>query len=141
MHHLDDQRNGCEQNAVVSVGEEVLCFGHKVIGEVRHFSNYPQGTESSLVICVVSRLPDATDLRMHLLPDVRVTRAQQLLNFVSQVARHFLGRDIRECTQSESDSVHVRVVHVAAQIVVNRQRKRLRSTHFFSEFVTRVRTS
>jgi hypothetical protein len=49
----------------------------------------------------------------HLLADVRVARAEQLLDLVREVARHLFRRDVRERAEREPARVHVRVVHVA----------------------------
>ena len=141
LDHFNYKRNGREQDTMVSVCQEILCFRHKVIREVRHFTNYAQGAKSSLTMTDVSKLYDPTDPGTHLLSDICVTRAQQLLNFVRQVARHLLRRNIRKRTQGKSDRVHVRMVHVTNKLTVNGQYTRLRSTHFFNEFVTSVRTS
>ncbi len=51
-----------------------------------------------------------------LFPDVRVAATQQFLNFVGQISRHFLGRDIGKSAERQTDSVHVGVVHIAVDV-------------------------
>lgn len=49
----------------------------------------------------------------HLFANICVAAPQQLLNLIAQIARHFLGSNVRKCAQGETDGVHVGVVHVA----------------------------
>ena len=89
-----------------------------MVHQVGHPSNDTQGAESGLRCqLTTSKNHDAEGKPADLLPDVSVAAAQQLLNLVTQVTRHFLGGDVGESAERETDRVHVRVVHVATHEV------------------------
>jgi hypothetical protein len=52
---------------------------------------------------------------MHLFSDVSVARSEELLDFVGEIPRHFLRRDVGESTKCEAHRIYVRVIHVTRQ--------------------------
>ena len=51
----------------------------------------------------------------YLLANICITGTQKLLDLIGQVSRHFFGCNICERAESKTDSIHIRVIHVAVR--------------------------
>lgn len=96
--NLDGEAQRTQLHAVALVAEQLQRAITEVVQQVGHLAD------------------DAFRAQRGLFPDVGVRATHEPLDFVAQVARHFLRGDVGKCAQREANDVHIGVVHVAASV-------------------------